>query len=146
MIIDKIRQGLKTSEQRITAIVNDTCLGFQRAEKVFIEKLLENVNEEIDRFNSSNDEINLIGRRQIIGEVYFMDWPEWAAYRKYIYSNSLDSYHEINSFIRKSVLKYGFPEESIFCCYDKWDGFCFIICSFGETSLGKDNESYERVD
>jgi hypothetical protein len=145
MIIDKICQGLKTSEQRVTAIINDTCLGFQRAEKAFIEKLLENVNEEIDRFNSSNDEINLIGRRDIIGEVYFKDWPEWTAYRKYIYSNSIDAFHEINSFIRKSVLKYGFPEESIFCCYDEQRGFRFIICSFGETSLGKNNESYENL-
>ena len=146
MIIDKIRQGLKTSEQQITTIVNNTCLGFQRAEKVFIEKLLENVNEEIDRFNSSNDEINLIGRRYIIGEVYFMNWPEYAAYRKYIYSSHIDPFHEINSFIRKSVIKYGFPEESIFCCYDEERGFCFIIYSFDETFLGENNNSYEKID
>ena len=73
MIIDKIRQSLKTSDQRITTIINDTCLGFQRAEKVFIEKLLENVAEEIDRFNSSDDKINVIGKRHITGEVYFED-------------------------------------------------------------------------
>ena len=145
MIIDKIRQSLKTSDQRITTIINDTCLGFQRAEKVFIEKLLENVAEEIDRFNSSDDKINVIGKRHITGEVYFEDWPEWKAYRKYIdigtyFTDKTDK--RINSFIRKSVIKYGFPEDSIFYCYDR-GSFSFIIYSFGDTSLGEENSAYE---
>lgn len=145
MIIDKIRQSLKASEQRVTAIINDTCLGFQRAEKVFIEKLLQNVDEEIDRFNSSDDEINVIGKRRITGEVYFKDWPEWKTYRQYI---DINKYYytdkddiRINSFIKKSLLKYDFPEDSIFCCYER-GSFIFIIYSFGDTSLGEENSTY----
>ena len=141
MIIDKILQGLKTSEKRVTTIINDTCLGFQLAEKAFIEKLLKNVEEEIDRFNSSNDIINVIGRSRITSEVRFKDWPEWEAYYKYI-DTTTGNYKRINFFIRKSVLKYGFPEDKIFCCNDS-GSFRFIIYSFGATSLGEDNSDYD---
>ncbi len=143
MIIDKILQGLKTSEQRITTVINDTCLGFQEAEKEFIEKLLKNVAEEIDRFNSPKDTINVIGRSGIGVEVRFGNWPEWERYYRYIYTTGDSNNRKLNSFIRKSVLKYGFPEDRSFSCNAAHGLFSVTLYSFGNTCLGEDNSNYD---
>ena len=140
MIIEKILQALKISEQRVTAEINDTCLGFQEAEKAFVEKLFKNVADKIDRFNSSNDTIGVIGRSRITVNVRFDDWPEWGRYYNYIYSPS--SPKRIASFIKKSVLKYGFPEDRIFDCNDNGE-FRVTIYSFGGNWLGENNSNYD---
>lgn len=139
MIIEKILQGLKISEQRVTTEINDTCLGFQIAEKEFIEKLLKNVADEIDRFNSSNDDIGVIGRSFITVGVRFDDWLEWERYCSYIYSPSSDK--RIASFIKKSVLKYGFPENKILNCNDN-GSFRVRLYSFKDW-LGEDISNYD---
>lgn len=144
MIIDKILQGLKISELRVTSAINDTCLGFQIAEKEFIEKLLKNVAEEIDRFNSSNNTIDAIGRSHIVAEVHFGNWSEWEAYYRYVYTTGDSNNRRLNSFLKKSVLKYGFPEDRIFSCNSHQGEFAFILYSFGDTCLGEDNNTYNN--
>lgn len=143
MIIDEICKGLKTSEQRVRSIANDTCLGFKIAEKAFIEKLLKNVAEELAHFNSSNNTIYIVGRSRVTLGVVFRDWEEWKTYYKYIDTARCGSSERISSFIKESLLKYGFPEDRIFDCNDN-GSFRFILYSFGSTPLGTNHSRYYR--
>jgi hypothetical protein len=148
--ISNIIVNTKIIHGRYQACINNSVNTFEQAEKNFIEKLIVEIDKNLQKYMETHKEIDF--HKDIKGHYYdvislvrYDEWPEFEKYVSYIDGAYYDRGLKIVKFMRKSFQKYGFPTQNIF---DFYDNGClrYKLMDFnpkgGGSSIGENYEDY----